>query len=148
MKPWHVLMFAALSSCTAGQLPTFAKDSSQWAQATPERREFFRKAWRPDYGPTSSCCGEADAYEADEYEFIVGELYAIITEGDSPMCWTDEDGGQVCKPKIATGTKILVPLNKVLLPPPTEPRNTTGHGIIWIAGNGKDVFCYALPGGM
>lgn len=126
-----------------------SRPNEQWAQADPARQEFFRKAWRPDYGPQNSCCGEADAYEADEFDVDPdGVLVAIITEGDTPTCWSNDDGNQTCKPKIATGTRIRVPREKLLPPPPTEPRNTTGHGIIWISSNGRDVFCYALPAGL
>jgi len=144
MFRWLSLLFL-LSSC---QVPAYARPADKWAQASPERQEFFKKAMRPDLVSKegkleSPCCGEADAYEADDFETEEGNLYAILT------C-SEEDENGVC-PEVqgrtyrAPGTRILIPPEKIL--PPHTPTNRTGHGWVFMSGSGNYVFCYALPGG-
>lgn len=98
----------------------------------------------------SSCCGEADAYEADEFETDrAGNLYAILTESeDRPKCWDDREGDQVCKPFIKAGTRFLVPPDRILKP--NEPPNKTGHGWVFLSTNATPmgVICYSFPSGL
>lgn len=97
---------------------------------------------RPDYLPRQyPCCGDADAYEADEFTVDAeGNLYAILTCNDPTTCVpTREDL------YLPPGKKILIPPEKVL--PYQQPPNKTGHGIVFVAGNGRDIFCYAPPTG-
>ena len=75
-----------------------------------------------------SCCGEADAFEADSFEVSGDEYVAIITNG---------------KGVIPEGTRIPVPNQKMKW----DEGNPTGHGIIFIGSNGQ-VFCYVTPGGV
>lgn len=52
----------------------------EWDQtASPEDRAWFVRQMQPDF-PEASCCGEADAYFADEFEIKDGKVYAIITD--------------------------------------------------------------------
>jgi hypothetical protein len=90
-------------------------------------RQWFQKLMQPD-NPVMSCCGEADAFEADSFEVRGDQYVAIITNG---------------KGMIPEGTKIPVPNNKMKW----DDGNPTGHGIIFI-GNGGQVYCYVAPGGV
>ena len=139
--PWFFLLVAFWFLLVAmGQAPA---RPGQWAQATPERQAFFKQAMRPDYLPQRyPCCGEADAYEADDFTTDAdGNLYAILTCNDPDTCEPPE-----LDRYLAPGTKILIKPEKLL--PPHQPDNLTGHGIVFVATNAKDVFCYALPGGV
>jgi hypothetical protein len=82
---------------------------------------------QPD-NPSMSCCGEADAFEADGFE-VEGEHYvAIITDGQST---------------IANGTRVQVPNQKMKW----DKGNPTGHGIIFM-GPTRQIYCYVAPGGV
>jgi hypothetical protein len=82
---------------------------------------------QPD-NPRVSCCGEADAFEADNFEIEGDHYIAIITDG---------------RGVIANGTRIPVPNRKMKW----DKGNPTGHGIIFISTMG-DVYCYITPGGV
>jgi hypothetical protein len=107
--------------------PAVARDSGQWANQPPAVRQWFQTLMQPD-DPTSSCCGEADAFEADSFEVQDGEYVAIITNG---------------KGEIPEGTRIPVPNTKIKW----DKGNPTGHGIIFI-GNFGEILCYVTPGGV
>jgi hypothetical protein len=66
--------------------------------------EWYQSLMQPD-APTSSCCGEADAYWADEIHVRNGKTYAKIT-GDR----SDEPRHP---PHIDVGTEIEIPNNKL-----------------------------------
>jgi hypothetical protein len=104
-----------------------ARDSGQWAGQPAAIREWFRSLMQPD-DPRMSCCGEADAYEADSFEVEGDHYVAIITNG---------------KGEIANGTRIAVPNAKMKF----DAGNPTGHGIIFLGFAGQ-VFCYVAPGGV
>jgi hypothetical protein len=107
--------------------PAAARDNGQWADHPAYLRQWFQKLMQPD-NPVMSCCGEADAFEADSFEVRGDQYVAIIANG---------------KGAIPEGTKILVPNNKMKW----DDGNPTGHGIIFI-GNGGQVYCYVAPGGV
>jgi hypothetical protein len=67
---------------------------------------------QPD-NPSMSCCGGADAFEADTFE-VVGDHYVAVT--------TDGKG------MIAPGTRIPVPNRKMKW----DAGNPTGHGILFL----------------
>jgi hypothetical protein len=96
-----------------GELP------AQRAEVVP-RADATRQPW-------VSCCGEADAYEADIFEVEGRHYVAVITDG---------------KGEIPNGTKIPVPNYKIKW----DEGNPTGHGIIFIGVQGQ-VYCYVVPGG-
>jgi hypothetical protein len=104
-----------------------ARDNGQWENSPPNVRRWFQGLRQPD-NPRMSCCGEADAYEADIFEVDGGHYVAVITDG---------------KGEIPNGTKIPVPNNKIKW----DEGNPTGHGIIFIGLQGQ-VYCYVLPGGV
>lgn len=133
--------------------PAHARDGSQWAQASPERKQFFKEAKQPDdhVPPPASCCGDADAYEADDFETdAAGNLVAIITCNDPENCkqtapYDDGEGGTVtAPPRRPAGSRFVISPAKILRP--HEPENHTGHGWVFISDGGS-IYCYAFPFG-
>jgi hypothetical protein len=104
-----------------------ARNNGQWESSPPHIRRWFQELKQPD-NPRVSCCGEADAYEADLFEVDEDRYVAIITDG---------------KGDIPNGTKIPVPNYKLKW----DEGNPTGHGIIFIGLQGQ-VYCYVVPGGV
>jgi hypothetical protein len=130
-----VLSLAALVLLLSLALtPARARDNGQWGKEDPEIRQWYQALMQPDV-PTASCCGEADAYWADEIHIRDGKTYAIITD-DRP----DEPRG---RPHVDIGTEVEVPNNKLKW----DRSNPTGHGIIFLSRGGF-VFCYVQPGGV
>jgi hypothetical protein len=107
--------------------PAAARDNGQWADQPAYLRQWFQRLMQPD-NPVMSCCGEADAFEADSFEVRGDQYVAIITNG---------------KGVIPEGSRIPVPNRKMKW----DEGNPTGHGIIFI-GNGGQVYCYVTPGGV
>ena len=89
--------------------------------------EWVRTLMQPD-NPMVSCCGEADRFEADDFEVVNGELYAIITTGEGQMF---------------NGLHVKVPSGKLKW----DAGNPTGHGQIFMNGP-NNVYCYVPPGGV
>lgn len=109
----------------------FARDTGQWANADPNVRHWFQTLMQPD-NPYTSCCGEADAFEADQFEIEGDHYVAIVTDGRGIL---------------PTGTRIPVPNIKMKW----DSGNPTGHGIIFLGvGTEGDplVYCYVAPGGV
>jgi hypothetical protein len=102
-------------------------DDRQWDDSPPEVRLWFQELMQPD-NPYMSCCGEADAFEADTFEVDGDHYVAVITDG---------------KGVIPSGTRIPVPNKKMKW----DAGNPTGHGIIFI-GPQQQVYCYVAPGGL
>jgi hypothetical protein len=69
-----------------------ARNNGQW-ENLPAYTTWFQGLRQPNK-PRVSCCGEADAYEADLFEIDKDRYIAIITDG---------------KGEIPNGTKIPVP---------------------------------------
>jgi hypothetical protein len=110
-----------------------ARDLGQWDAQDPALKEWYQSLMRPD-APTSSCCGEADAYWADEFHVRDGKTYATITD-DRP----DAPRG---RPHVENGTEFEVPPEKLKW----DRSNPTGHGVLFLSRQGY-VFCYVQPGG-
>ena len=108
-------------------LPAIARDLGQWDNQPIAVRQWFQGLMQPD-NPYMSCCGEADAFEADTFEVVGDQYVAVITNG---------------KGVIPDGTRIPVPNQKLKW----DKGNPTGHGIIFI-GSGGQVYCYVTPGGV
>jgi hypothetical protein len=89
--------------------------------------EWARTLMQPD-NPMTSCCGEADRYEADDFAVEGGEVIAIITDGHGV---------------IPDGTRVRVPDGKLKW----DAGNPTGHGQIFMNG-ANNVYCYVPPGGV
>jgi hypothetical protein len=107
--------------------PAAARDNGQWSDQPPFVRQWFQSLMQPD-NPYMSCCGEADAFEADSFEVEGDHYVAIVTDG---------------KGVIPEGTRIPVPNQKMKW----DAGNPTGHGIVFI-GAGGTVYCYVAPGGV
>jgi hypothetical protein len=104
-----------------------ARDLGQWGDQPSLIRQWFQSLMQPD-NPQMSCCGEADAFEADTFEVDGDHYVAIITDG---------------KGVLARGTRIEVPNQKMKW----DKGNPTGHGIVFI-GAKREVYCYVAPGGV
>ena len=111
-----------------------ARDLGQWETVDPAIRQWYEALMQPDV-PNASCCGEADAYWADEVHVRDGKTYVIITD-DRP----DEPRR---RPHIDIGTEIEIPNHKLKW----DKSNPTGHGVVFLSPNGY-VFCYVQPGGV
>jgi hypothetical protein len=122
MKP----LLAAIAAL-AMLLPAAARDNGQWGDSPANMRQWFQSLMQPD-NPAVSCCGEADAFEADTFEVEGDHYIAIITDG---------------KGVIPPGTRIPVPNQKMKW----DAGNPTGHGIVFIGTNGQ-LYCYVAPGGV
>jgi hypothetical protein len=110
-----------------------ARDLGQWDDIDPLVRKWFRELKQPD-NPSRSCCGESDAYWADDYEVKDGQYIAIITD--------ERDDKPLRRPHIENGKRFVVPNSKIKW----DSGNPTGHGIIFI-GHGLEILCYLPPGG-
>lgn len=113
--------------------PAVALDSGQWEGQDKRVRQWFQMLMQPD-NPSISCCGEADAYEADSYEVDGDNYVAIVTD--------TRDDAPLGRPHIDPGTKFKVPNSKMKW----DEGNPTGHGIIFVRHG--DVLCYVAPGGV
>lgn len=118
---WMTVTLALSSSAV------LARDLGQWGAEPGAVHEWT--LMQPD-NPFLSCCGQADAYWADEYEASNGQYIAIITD--------DRPDGPLQRPHREVGEKIVVP---------RDAGNPTGHGVIFIGG-GSHVYCYIAPGGI
>jgi len=110
-----------------GVVTAKARDDGQWVDQPENVRQWFQSLKQPDH-PRLSCCGEADAFEADSFEVEGDHYVAVITNG---------------KGVIASGTRIPVPNQKMKW----DAGNPTGHGIIFIGPRGQ-VYCYVTPSGL
>jgi hypothetical protein len=122
MKPL-LAAFAAFAMIA----PAAARDNGQWADQPAAIRRWFQSLMQPD-NPVVSCCGEADAFEADTFEVEGDHYVAIITDG---------------KGMLPAGTRIPVPNSKMKW----DAGNPTGHGIVFI-GTAGQLYCYVAPGGV
>lgn len=124
------LLGAALFSCPHH---AHARDNG-WNETPPNVRHWFQSLMQPD-NPAVSCCGEADAYEADNFAIEGDQYIAIITDerGD-----TFPNG--VTRAHLEPGTRIVIPNGKIKF----DAGNPTGHGILFIGGSGV-VYCYLPP---
>lgn len=111
-----------------------AHDSGQWTNSNSAVREWYKALMQPDV-PTASCCGEADAYWADEIHVKDGKAYATITD--------DRPDGPLGRPHIDNGTVLEIPTAKLKY----DRGNPTGHGIVFLSRSGF-VYCYVQPGGV
>lgn len=103
----------------------FARDDGQWSDAPATNRTWFQNLMQPD-NPSVSCCGEADAYEADIFFERDGHYVAVITHEGSPR----------------QGQQINIPNHKIKW----DKGNPTGHGIVFMGTTGE-VYCYVTPSG-
>jgi hypothetical protein len=103
-----------------------ARDDTRWDAQDPRTKQWFENLKQPDH-PRVSCCGEADAYEADNFE-VEGDHYVAIITGHRAVT------------NIPLGSRIPVPRQKMKF----DAGNPTGHGIIFIDSQ-RRVLCYVTP---
>ncbi len=111
-----------------------ARDSGQWANSDPAISNWYRSLMMPDL-PQSPCCGEADAYWADEIHVRDGKTYATVTD--------DRPDAPLGRPHIANGTVIEVPNHKLKW----DRGNPTGHGVLFLSREGF-VYCFVQGTGI
>ena len=116
-------------------VPAHARDLGQWEMSSPDMRAYYQSLMQPDW-PTASCCGESDAYYADEVEpcrLVDGPdcaLVAVITD--------TRDDAPRGRRHVPPGTKIAVPRNKIRKAPIPNPTN---HNLIFLSVDGR-VYCW------
>ncbi len=89
----------------------------------------------PD-APNVSCCGEADAYWADEIHVKDGKTFATITD--------DRDDAPLMRPHIDVGTVIEIPNHKLKW----DRGNPTGHSVLFVrTGHDGDQYVYCFVQG-
>jgi hypothetical protein len=93
-----------------------------------------RSQMQPD-NPVASCCGESDAYWADEVRVRDGKVYAVITD--------DRPDAPLGRPHVPVGTEVEIPDHKLKF----DRGNPTGHGVVFLSGT-RHVWCYVQPGGV
>jgi hypothetical protein len=127
----RIILGLSLFGCLIGGAS--ARDLGQWGGSDPAVRQWYQALMQPDV-PNASCCGEADAYWADEVHVRNGKTYATITDdrADEPLK----------RPHVDIGTEIEIPNNKLKW----DRGNPTGHGIVFLGRSGN-VFCYVQPEG-
>lgn len=111
-----------------------AHDDGQWGNADPAVRAWYQSLMQPDV-PTASCCGEADAYWADEVHVRDGKTYAVITD--------DRPDALLKRPHVAIGNEVEIPNNKLKW----DRSNPTGHGVVFLSRENY-VYCFVQPGGV
>lgn len=125
-----------------------AHDLGQWENIAPAIRNWYAGLMQPD-NPTVSCCGEGDAYWADEahVEHLddgTDRVIAVITDDrdDEPLHRIHEN----------IGKRYVIPERKIKW----DKGNPTGHVIlflgtvVWDHGEpqGRAVLCYVMSGGV
>ena len=100
----------------------------------PDQDAWYRSLKQPD-NPSVSCCGEADAYWADEIHVKDGKVYITITD--------DRDDAPLHRPHVDLGTVIEVPDYKLKW----DAGNPTGHAVVFLSSN-LSVYCFVQGSGI
>lgn len=111
----------------AGLSRAHARDNGQWDAISPTTREWFLHLMQPDQ-PGVSCCGEADAVEADEWRVLRDHVEATVTNG---------------RGYVPDGTVVIVPLAKMK----RDAGNPTGHSILFLSVN-RQPYCFVVGAGI
>lgn len=142
----------ALSIPSCG--PAFARDGYQNRPSVCDTATGLRAerchAWvssvlRPD--TRTSCCGDGDAYIADDFEVVGDQLFAIISieyPAPEPDGITLDDGTTpVSTFTVHKGQKILIPPEKI--GHALEDANRSSHGVVFLIPGTITVLCYFAP---
>ena len=113
--------------------PALAHDLGQWDKQDPAIGAWFKQQMQPD-NPSVSCCGKADAYEANEFVMDGAQCFAVITD--------TRDDIPLMRPHIPVGSRIYIPPHKMKRN--NDDPNPTGKGLVFIGGRGQ-VYCYFAP---
>ncbi len=100
----------------------------------PEQDQWYQTLTQPD-APMTLCCGEADAYWADEIHVRNGRTYAAITD--------DRPDEPLRRPHIDVGTEIEIPTNKLKW----DRGNPTGHSVVFLSRQ-HYVYCFVQGSGI
>lgn len=112
-----------------------ARDLGQWAGEDQAIASWFQTLMQPD-NPTVSCCGQADAYWADQVETGPhGETIAVITD--------EREDEPLMRHHVPVGTRIVVPNKKIKF----DKGNPTGHIVIFLDFENAP-YCYVQSGGV
>ncbi len=150
---WVYIGLVILAGFFAAIATAPARDLGQWEKMDPAQRLWFQQLMQPDTigmgSPGVSCCGEGDAYWADEARVRDGKLYAVITD--------KRDDAELKRMHEIPGTEYEVPMKKIV---GMEQRlgNPTGHIVIFLGGPSysqtqsrmmpRPVLCYVQNGGV
>jgi hypothetical protein len=126
-------ILALLASVLVWEHRAQARDLGQWEATDPDIRQWYQSLMQPDV-PTASCCGEADAYWADEVHVRDGKTYATITD--------DRDDGPLGRPHIPVGTEIEIPSEKLKW----DRGNPTGHNVLFVSSY-RYPYCFVQGSG-
>ena len=140
-------MWLMLSQWTLRQ--AHARDLGQWENTDPKVKLWYQTLKQPDSG--ISCCGEGDAYWADE-QTVEDDgrggktVIAMITD--------DRDDVPLGRIHETIGTRYVIPPNKIT----RVDGNPTGHVVLFLSyptygGDGnqirkRNVLCFVLNGGV
>jgi hypothetical protein len=125
-----------MTLCVRG---SYARDDGHWAERVgPQIAEWMGSLMQPDTvknGSGYSCCGEADAYWADDVHVATGHngekfIIARITD-------TRDDANLGGRPHEEMGTQYVIPLNKIVGFEQRLRGNPTGHTVIFLAAPGR-----------
>jgi len=143
-------LLAVLALCTVTSIPAHSRDGWQGRPlvcdpATIQNatklqlcQDWIANVKQPD--TRFSCCGDGDAFMADDFEVGQhGEFYAIIT-GDYTRAQSESPDAQQ---PVTRGKRILVPPNK-LNRALEDGGNPSGHGVVFLNAGGE-VLCYFGP---
>jgi hypothetical protein len=87
----HIILCLGIFGCLSGVVK--ARDLRPWEAVDSAIREWYQALTQPDV-PTASCCGEADAYWADEVLHPVEPLAVRLTSPGFrrlPFNWSSFD---------------------------------------------------------
>jgi len=127
------ILLAALAVTLIAPYAAQARDIGQWEGSDPVIREWYRSLKQPDR-LEYSCCGESDAYWADDIVVEGDKVFAIITDTRP-----DEPLG---RPHIPPGTRFEIPKHKYKF----DAGNPTGHHVIFVNSAGE-VLCFVQGSG-
>lgn len=115
--------------------PAHARDLGQWENSDFATKKWFQSLMQPD-NPRVSCCGEGDAYWADEIHVIDGKTYVTITD--------DRDDQPLGRQHVPVGTVIPVPDHKLTY----KDGNPTGHSVVFLVFSSLYVLCFVQGTGI
>lgn len=124
-KIWMIWVFVGFIFLSIfvliGSVANARNDYGQFDDIPADIKQWFENLKQPDTGV--SCCGQADAYYADEFETTKdGRYIAIITD--------NRDNEKLHRTPVENGAKIIIPQNKLV--DATIQHNPTGHGILYL----------------
>ena len=76
---WIIVVLLGLLTSLELLTSAQARDNGQWSDSPLQIRRWFQELMQPDH-PSVSCCGEADAFEADTFEVDGDTQIAVPNE--------------------------------------------------------------------